>query len=210
MDKTETSHCLEMWHEGDRRGLELLVERHLPWIRDQVHQRMGPILRSKAETTDLVQDSILQFLQYGPRFKISNDAHFRGLMFKVVMNTIYKKMDWFTARRRQIALERPLASDTILSFDPPKSYDKTPSQSVDRHEREAWVRMGMEFLEPEAREILVLRKWDNLPFDDIGTRLGIKPDAARMRYNRALGRLGSKICALRMGKLEKVIAESIT
>jgi len=96
----------------------------------------------------------------------------------------------------------------VLSLDPPQKVDRTPSMSVERHEREGWVRLGMEFLDSEDREVLVLRKWDNASFSDIGERLGITPDAARMRHNRALKRLGEKIWALRCGKIEEILRES--
>ena len=200
-ENTETSRSLQSWHEGDRKSLDALIERHLPWIRSKVHQQMGPILRSKGETCDYVQDVVTQFLQDGPRFKISNDIHFRALLLKIVLNTIHKKMDWFMARRRAIARERPLPSDTVLSLDPVQGPSRTPSQSVEQHEIEAWLRLGMTFLDPQDQELLILRQWDELSFAEIGERLEISSDAARMRHNRALTRLSEKVWNLRCGKL---------
>jgi DNA-directed RNA polymerase specialized sigma24 family protein len=66
----------------------------------------------------------------------------------------------------------------------------------------------MEFLGAEDRELLVLRKWDNLSFTEIGKRLGVSPDAARMRHNRAVQRLGDNIWALSTGNLESIVTES--
>jgi hypothetical protein len=39
----------------------------------------------------------------------------------------------------------------------------------------------------------------------IGEKLGISEVAARMKHNRAVSRLGSVVCALRAGELQKVL-----
>ena len=44
----------------------------------------------------------------------------------------------------------------------------------------------MEQLSPEHREIILLRKFEELGFKDIGERLGKSPDACRMLLARAM------------------------
>jgi len=207
MKKMETSQFLRLWHRGDLQGLNALLERHLPWILERVHHRLPALLRRKGDTADYVQDAMVQFLRFAPRFVISNDAAFRALLWKIVENTLLNKYDWYMARRREIARERPLPSDTILSLDPPRNSVRSPSQSAEYHEQEAWVRLGLEFLEPEDRKVLVLRKWDNLSFAGIGTRLGLSQSGARMKHNRALRKLGDVIWSLRSGKMDHLLKE---
>lgn len=202
--KKEATLFLQQWHSGNRQGLEALIERHLSWIHAQVRKRMGPNLRKKAETCDYVQDAMIQFLQYGPRFIMSDDAAFRALMVQIVENTLRDKNDWFTACRRNIARERPLPPDTVLSLDPPEKQTGTPSRSAERHEREAWIRLGMEFLEPEDREVLVLRQWEKRSLAEIGEHFGTTQKAAWMRHNRALKRLGTIIWELRSGRVAQL------
>jgi RNA polymerase sigma-70 factor (ECF subfamily) len=201
----QTAASLSRWYSGDESGLEDILERHLPWIRKQVRQRLTRLLRIKGDSGDYVQDALLQFLRFGPRIMITNDAHFRGFLLRIVENTLKDKHDWYTARRRDIAKERPLPSETVLSLDPPGEPVGTPSRSAERHEREAWVRLGLELLDPEDREVLFLRKWDKLSFAKLGEHLGITPDAARMRYNRTVMKLGDVVLALRRGNLSPFI-----
>lgn len=201
MGKTETSVLLEQCHEGDPNGLDTLVERHLPWIHDKVRQKLTPLLRGKGETCDYVQDAMVQFLRYGPRFTLADEEHFRAMMLRIVESTLLNRYDWFTAQRRAIARERPLPTDTVLSLDPLHSNAKTPSTSAQGHEQEAWIRLGIEFLDPEYREILVLRKWEDLSFNVIGERLGISSEAARKKCSRAINRLSDKVWELRAGNL---------
>lgn len=201
MEKTQTYRHLSRLNVGDPEGLKALVERHMPFIRAHVHRRLGPVLRLKADTDDYVQDVVLQFLKYTPRFTVSDDHHFRALVVHVVENLLRDKNKWYMARRRKAALEHPLPSDTVLSLDPPREGAvETPSRCADRNEQEAWIRFGMEFLDSEDRRVLVLRQWDERTFDEIGQELKVSPDAARMRHNRAMRRLADLIGRLRRGR----------
>ena len=158
-------------------------------------------MRKRAETDDFVQDAMVQFLRYGPRIQIADDGHFRALLVRIVEHALCDRHDWFAAQRRAVAQEHPLPSDTVLTLDPPHNSVKSPSAAAQHHEREAWIRLGMELLEPGDREVLVLRKWEDLSFAAIGEHLGISEDAARMRTNRAVSRLGEVVGTLRRGEL---------
>jgi len=203
--ETETARVLRQWNDGDRAGLEALLDRHLPWIRSHVRKRLGPALRSKEESGDFVQDAVIQFLRYGPRMVVSSDGGFRALLMRIVENSLRNRHDWYTAQRRAMSRENPLLPDTVLYLDPPRDNVRTPSQSVALHEDEAWVRLGIELLDAEDREVIVLRQWEEKPFAEIGELLGISDNAARMRYNRAVGRLADKVLDLRQGDLEAAL-----
>jgi RNA polymerase sigma-70 factor (ECF subfamily) len=207
MEETETSIFLKQWNQGDRNALEDLLERHLSWIRARVRKRLGPFLRKKGESCDYVQEAVVQFLQYGPRIAISDDGQFRALLCKIVENTLCNQYEWFMARRREIARERPLPTDTVLSLDLPQAQVGTPSQSAARHEQEAWVRLGIELVSPEDREVLVLREWDRLSFKEIGKHLGIPSGTAQVRHFRALSRLSDTVGAIRRGNLKNLVQE---
>ena len=205
------SHTLQLlrgWHRGDRESVAVLMERHLPWIRERIRHRIGPALRNKAETSDFVHDAVIEFLQYAPRFLVTSEVQFRALLLRIAENTIRNKHRWFMAARRKIARERPIPSTTILSLDPAGRSMQTPSKSAERHEREAWVRMAMEFLDERDREILALRQWEALSFVDIGEKLGIGAAGAQMRHIRALRRLSATISELRRKGVSAVVGDN--
>ena len=203
--KSQTVQFLQAWNQGDRKGLDSLLAHHLPWIQAHVRKRLGSLLRNRGETVDFVQDAMIQFLQYGPRIQITDDNHFRALMMRIVENTIRDKHDWFTAKRRALSRENPLPRDTILCLDPPRARVRTPSMEAHESEQEAWIRLGMELMDPEDREVLILRQWEDLPFAEIGERLGLSEDAARMRNNRAVSKLGKIVGNLRRGKIAGLV-----
>lgn len=208
--KTKTSLYLEQWNGGDADGLKSLLERHLPWIHEHVPKRLGPLLRRKADASDYVQDVVVQFLQYGPRIHISDDNHFRALMIRIVENALCDKHDWYIARRRAHALDHPQPSDTVLSLDPPAGKTiPTPSKVAAKNEDEAWIHLGMELLDSAERELLVLRQWDELSFEEIGKRLDISQDAAWKRHNRAVHHLAKKVGLLRRRRIECLLGDEV-
>ncbi|MBI4881285.1 MAG: sigma-70 family RNA polymerase sigma factor [Planctomycetes bacterium] len=185
------------------------MERHLLWIREFVSARLGPKLRAKAETLDFVQDALLDFLRFVPRFKVAEEVHFRALMARIIDNTLRDGYDWFAARRRDMAREQPLPPDSVLDLDRGQVDGDTPSHLVAQSERQAWIRMGIELLSAADRQAIVLRDWDELSFPEIGKQVGITEEAARKRYLRAVRRLASAVESLRKGRMKELLQDGL-
>lgn len=198
----ETLELLRRWHGGDRDALDELIERDLPWIREQVRRRVGPLLRDRGDCDDYVQDAMIEVLQYGPRFVSTSKARFRSLLARIIENVLRDRHDWYRAKRRSLSKERPLPSDSCLNLDPRARSVTRPSQAAQRTERESWVRLALEFLDPEDRKVILLRQWDELSFPEIAQQMGLTADSARMRFQRALPKLGKKIAELRSQLVE--------
>ena len=206
-EESQTSRDLNRWNDGDREALKAILERHLPWIRDYVRRKLGGKLRGKMESGDVVQETMVQFLKYGPRIHLSDEGRFRALVARIVENVLCDENDRINTLRRKVSLERPLPSDTVLNLDLPRIKVTPPTEKALRNESEAWIRLGIELVSSEDREVLTLRAWGGYSFSRIGEQLGIKENAARMRFQRALVRLAEKVARLRRGELEDVLEE---
>jgi len=202
-----TIELLRRWHGGDRAALELLLREELPWLEARIRKRLGPLLRSREETCDFLQESLVELLSYGPRFLLRNRIHFRALLSRIAENVLRGRHDRYTALRRQIHRERPLSSDTVVDLDLPAAVTD-PGDRAMANENEARLRLTLEILPHEEREVLLLRQWDGLSFEKLGERLGTTPDAARMRYHRALSRLGKTLRLLEEGRLGEVLDDA--
>jgi RNA polymerase sigma-70 factor (ECF subfamily) len=209
-DKTTTTELLRRWHRGDREALETLLVRDLPWIQNRVHQRLGPLLRARAETQDLVQEVCIEFLEYGPRFLPANRDQFCGLLSRIAENVIRGQIDWFTAQRRSLRRECPLPDDSVVHLDRRLDVPNAPSAEAECREWDGLVRLGVELLRAEDRELVLLREWSALSFAEIGKRLGASEDAVRMRFHRAVARLASNIQHLRSGKIDGLLGNDET
>lgn len=207
MTADDTRELLQRWHAGDRAAIEALVTRDLPWIRDYVHRRLAGVLRLRGETMDYVQDAVLRVLAYTPRFLTDDRGRFRALLARIVENDLRDAHEHHMAACRSPAKERPLGTDSVLDLDRPAAPVTQPGERAARDEEQAWVRLALELLPPEDRQILLLRQWHELEFAAIGAQLGVSEDAARMRFQRALPRLAHQLELLRAGAVPPLGAD---
>jgi RNA polymerase sigma-70 factor (ECF subfamily) len=184
--ETLTRSLLARLHGGDAAALRELLARDLPWIEAQVRRRLGAALRARAETMDFVQEAVVQALKHGPRFVVSDQEQFRALMVRIVENAVRKQHRFHGQQRRDAARQAPLPSQSIVDLDGSRG---SPSVVAARAEHRALVQLALELLDADDRDIVLLRHWDGLPFAEVGVRLGLSEDAARMRFQRALKRL---------------------
>ena len=100
--------------------------------------------------------------------------------------------------------EVSLPSGSVLDLDRAAT---TPSQAAAAGEYRSLIRLALELVAPEDREILLLRQWQELPYEEIARELSISPKAAHMRFVRALPRLVETVRRLRVGRLPELLRE---
>jgi RNA polymerase sigma factor (sigma-70 family) len=200
----KTSLLLERWHNGQREALGQLLMAHGDFVHRKVRELMTPVLRARQETGDYVQEALLEFLESAPRFQIENGKLFRGLLFKIVKNTMLEKERWWRSLRRDIARECPLPEGSVLHLE---AMDRTPASIVVAEEQIGFIRLGLEFLDSEDRRVVVMHDFERAKDREIGEAIGKSPDAARMQYNRAVLKLSKIAASLRRGGLASLLAE---
>jgi RNA polymerase sigma factor (sigma-70 family) len=146
----------------------------------------------------------VELLRFGPRFTVSDEQQFRAFLAQIAENVLRNEHRHFDAARRRASLERPMPNDSVLDLDPRRGAPESPSTISDRREREAWLRLGLELLRPEDREAILLREQQGLPFEEVGAKLGVSANTARMRFERALARLADVVTRLRLEGVEGV------
>lgn len=197
-DRNETLDLLRRWHGGENAALDELVRRNLSAIREEARRRLGPSLRRRGETVDYVQDALVELLRYGPRFMPESGRQFRALVAKIIVNVLRDKHDFHSAKRRAISVEQPLG-DSLICIG-------SPSVTARRAETEALIRLALELLEPDDRNVIVLREYDGLTFDEIGDRLGIAESTVRLRFTKAMPRLRTAVRQIASGDVDDLIS----
>lgn len=208
--RSQTATLLSRLHEGDQQALHTLLQRDLPWIEELVRRRLGPKLRAREETVDLVQDAMVAILRDGPRFVVRDQGGFRALVARLVENQIRDRHRWHQRDRRSPDREssRPAADDSVIALDAHHPSPDSPSEHAARREEEDLIRLALDLLDPDDRQAIVLREFDDLPFAEVGARLGVAENAARMRFQRALPRLARVVERLRAGRIEQALADA--
>jgi RNA polymerase sigma factor (sigma-70 family) len=143
---------------------------------------------------------VLEILAYTPRFLVADADAFRRLVAQIVENSLRQGHQFYSRLRRDRSRQAPLPDDTVLCLDPRVRAPTSPSQHACRGEEEAWLRLALDLLAPQDRDVIVLREWGGHTFAEIGGRLGIAENAARMRFERALARLVDRVQSLRRGE----------
>lgn len=195
---TPTLQLLQRWHRGDERALAELIARDLPWLRAEAMRRMGGELRERQEADDVVQQALVHVMQFGPRFEVDDEDHYRAILLRIVENTIRKMLRDSRRQKRSAGREEPLPSGSVVAL---AATATRPSAAADRNEQRAWLHLALELLDTDDREIVLMRQWHGLPFAVIGEQLGINEDAARRRFERAVARLAQTVGQLRRGDL---------
>ncbi len=146
---------------------------HEPALRAYLHGLVAP-----AEVDDLVQDTYARLLRARERGPV---AHPRGLLFATARNAA---RDLF--RRRAVAGP----SIPIAELDRSCVFDGAPNaaETASRRQETDLLAAAIAELPPRCREILVLRKFENLSHREIADRLGIAVHTVEAQLTKALRR----------------------
>jgi RNA polymerase sigma-70 factor (ECF subfamily) len=190
-DSHETCRLLEQARTGDRAAFNALFARHRPRLRRFVALRLDTRLRARVDPSDVVQETQLEAYR-----RLDDFLRRAPMPFHVwIRRTAYERL--VDLRRQHIAAARrargrevalPDRSSLLLAqrLVGPGS---TPSRELERRELTRRVRQVVGLLPDADREVLFLRVYEGLPYDDIASILGIEPAAARKRHGRVLLKL---------------------
>jgi RNA polymerase sigma factor (sigma-70 family) len=197
----ETTQLLQRWRDGEEAALHEVLTLHLPFIRQRVRELLGPALRAKLTSDDVVQDAVVDFLRNGPRFVPANGRQLQRLLSRVVANTISDHGNWFQAARRCMANESPQAAQDVHG----STRSSDPVAQAQHAEMAARLRLALELLDEADRRLIVWRDWEKRPFAAIGGDLGLGEEAARAAWRRATERLRQTMTQLRQGGLDELL-----
>ena len=190
MDEISTTRTLvEQAQEGDRVALNELCDRYLSRVLSVVRIRLGPSLRGKVESWDIVQEVMIDALKELDSFDFRTEGAFLKLLSKIVENRIRDEADRWAAQKRRLDRESPLdkarsdqsANPLELSGSVP-----TPSQVVGLAEDLARLEAAIEQLPADYRELIIALKLEGRNYQEIAEETGKSADAVRMQTNRAL------------------------
>ena len=131
--------------------------------------------RSADDAEDVVQDAFVRFWRH--------QRHLPGEPIALLLTSI-----------RRAALDRARANDrrslredrALAGLD---GWTPCFETALDGEERRALVEGALQRLPSDQREVLVLKIWGELTFEQIGGTLEISPNTAASRYRYALGAL---------------------
>jgi RNA polymerase sigma-70 factor (ECF subfamily) len=181
---------------GDEAALAVLVEQHRERLERMVRLRMDRRLQGRVDPADVVQEAYLamrgKFAQYCADRRL---PFFLWLRLEVGQKLVDVHRFHLGTKMRdagqEVSLHRgPLPQVTSLSLaEHLLGKLTTASQAAIRVELKLRVQEALNSMDPNDREVLILRHFEELSNAETAQVLEIKPSAAVNRYVRALKRL---------------------
>lgn len=177
--------ALEAFRAGDEGAFDLLVLRH----QDRIVRLARRLVGDPESALDAAQETFVKAWRALPRFQ--GASRFSTWLTRIAINQCRNEL----RRRRTVKHTRPLSldvevvgsdvlrRDTLATADP-GAYEVARGREVDEACRAALSR-----LDPDAREILVLREVEGLSYEDMAALLDIALGTVRSRLHRARNEL---------------------
>ncbi|PWT81792.1 MAG: hypothetical protein C5B57_09805 [Blastocatellia bacterium] len=178
-DAESTLQLLERARGGDESALESLFVRYAQPLRRWAHGRLPRWARDVSDTTDLVQDVLLQTFKQLENFEpISEDA-LQAYLRQALMNRVRDELRRHRRRPGTVELD-----SHHVDIAPSPLEEAISAQTMERYEA------GLMRLSEADRDAIVGRLELGLTFDELAELLAKpSPDAARKAAQRALVRL---------------------
>jgi len=151
---------MQEFQNGSTKAFEELFDR----FRNSIHGFFRRRLNHAARAEELAQETFLIILRGVERYEVR--AKFKTYIFGIAIKQLWSE------RRRQLR-------ETKMSAEPvEEGSEKDPATSL-------WIRDALAQMDSERREVLMLREYEQLSYEDISEILSIPLNTVRSRLSRA-------------------------
>ena len=154
---------------GEAHLVSELFERHHRSVYGYFMRMTG----NRELSEDLVQDVFLRILRY--RETYHPQSSFTAWMYGIARNAFIDH----TRKRR-------LESSCVDELPEVRSNEALPDEQIHSEQEKAMLKRALEELPADKREVLILSRYQNLRYDEIGKILGCEPNAVKQRVFRAV------------------------
>ncbi len=187
---------LQEARSGQKLAVDNLLNRHREPLRRMIGLRLDPAIAAREDASDIVQNVLIEAHK-----RIENYLKNPVMPFHLWLRHIAKDHIIDAHRRHRLAQRRSL--DREQSLAPTAISDQssmeiagqlvddgiTPASEAVRKELAERVRMALGELEPDDREIILMRGMEQMSNQQVAEILHLTEAAASMRHLRALRRL---------------------
>ena len=172
--------------EGDQNAFEILVNRHQTFILNLVYRFIG----DRTQAKDLAQEVFLRVWQGAKGYR--PDAKFTTWIYRIAANLCLNELK--SARRKNWFSFRHTTEDTDNTLEETLP-DKSPSAEdlLLTKERSRQISEALQSLPANQRMALVLKRYDDLPYEEIARIMDCSVSAVESLLVRAKKALQEKL-----------------
>lgn len=165
--------------EGDHGAFRELVERHQHAVIGTVAKMLG----NASEAEDIAQQTFLRVWKNAKRYR--PDAKFTTYLFTITRNLVFNETRRRSRKKEVSSDEREENSNLQVEANP----DRQPDAEVLQAELQAAVDAAIASLPESQRMAVVLRRYEQLSYEEIGEVLHLSVSAVKSLLFRARGNL---------------------
>ena len=159
--------------DGDLERLGLLFERY----KSPLFGFFYGMNRDQELSEDLVQNTFFRILKYRQLFR--GDGDFRTWLFHIARNV----------RHDQFRKEKIKRKESVENWEHQLGHTDHSQEKMVHSEIQMMVSLAMDKLPPEKKEVLLLSKYQEKKYKEIGEILGCSEGAVKVKVFRALQEL---------------------
>jgi RNA polymerase sigma-70 factor, ECF subfamily len=170
-------------------ALAKLFDEHRERLLAMVRRRIDPTLATRFDPEEVLTEA---FLRAGTKWAEFDPAAMSTYtwLYRIALDCLIEAWRKANSAGRSIQREVPWPDRSSVQLGLGLVGSTTsPSEAFARAELRERIAWAVQQLKPDDRDILGMRHFDELTYQEAATVLGITPDAAMQRYVRALRRL---------------------
>ncbi len=178
MDKQKSfitdSQLVSLYMQGKEEVLETLLKRH----RDKIFGFIYSKVRNQELTEDLFQDTLFKVVRTLKKGKYNEEGKFLSWVVRIAHNII---IDYY---RKNNKMRNVYDTEDFSLFDVLHDHSLDAENQMIRQQMIQKIRVLIEMLPGEQKEVLKMRMYEELSFQEISERTGVSINTAlgRMRY----------------------------
>lgn len=189
-DSNVSQELLALMGQGESKFDELFA-RHRSQLRQAVSLRLDKRTRARFDESDVVQEAYAEAYRRMDDYLERQPMPFHLWLRKTALEQLLMlRRRHVAAAQRSVGREARLPADSAarLAVELVAS-EPSPSSDLSAREQAEKVRSAVSRLPPADQELLLMRNYEGLSYEEIGYLLEIEPVTARQRNGRALIRL---------------------
>lgn len=194
-DQEDTETLLAAARAGDGNAVNQLLERHRSAIRQMIDLRMDQMIKRRVDASDIVQEVMIEANRRLAEFLTNPVMPFHLWLRQMAKDRLIDAHRRHRgADRRSMDREQPLVAiagseSSVDLIGQIRDSELTPAAAATWHELQIRFQQACEQLDDVDQEIVLLRHFEHLSNSEAAAVLQLSPQAASMRYLRAMRRL---------------------
>lgn len=174
VQKISDQELIRLYQQGNEASLEILIKRH----QRNVYTAIYLLVKNRSLTEDIFQETFIKIVNTLRSDKYNEEGKFAPWAARVARNLT---IDYIRKMKRDVTITDSEGNNVFnyISIAEESNEDK-----IIRSQSEHNIRQLVKRLPEEQRQVLIMRQWGNMSFQEIADSTGVSINTAlgRMRY----------------------------